>query len=61
MNSTEIFGIALGLSSLWYVEKVELLPQELTGEKELHHYLNFERGYKFQDSSGSFRIVDNSL
>lgn len=61
MNSTEIFGIALGLSSPWYVEKVELLPGELTGEKELHLYLNFERGYKFQDSSGSLTTAYDTV
>lgn len=53
MNSTEIFGIALGLSSPWYVERAEFLLSESDSHKELHLYLNFERGYKFPLVDGS--------
>ena len=52
MNSTDIFRIALGLSSPWYVERVEFLDSTSEKGKELHLHLNFERGYKFSDSSG---------
>ena len=52
MNSTEIFGIALGLSSPWYVEKVSFLDSPTSVSKALHLYLNFERGYKFEDIHG---------
>jgi len=64
MNSSEIFGIALGLSSPWYVEKVELLESADLLSKELHIYLNFERGFKFEDSKGeqttAYDTVDRS-
>ena len=51
MNSIEIFKMALGLSSPWYVEKAEFIDSAERISKELHLYLNFERGYRF--SSGS--------
>lgn len=56
MNSKEIFGIALGLSSPWYVERVEFLDS--SDSKELHLYLNFERGYHFPTSTGSSTAYD---
>lgn len=56
MNSTEIFGIALGLSIPWYVERVEFSDSNCS--KELHLYLNFERGYKFPTSTGSSSAYD---
>jgi len=52
MNSTEIFRIALGLNSPWYVEKAELQDSASGVSKELHLHLNFERGYKFMDIKG---------
>jgi len=52
MNSTEIFTMALGLSSPWYVEQVEFKSSESEKYQELHIYLNFERGSKFTSSFG---------
>lgn len=52
MNSTHIFSIALDLSRPWYVEKVDLLTQDQSQEKELHLYINFERGFKFETEEG---------
>jgi hypothetical protein len=51
MNSTEIFSMALGLCSLWYVERVGFVASG-EGERELHLHINFERGYKFESGSG---------
>jgi transposase len=51
MNSTEIFSIALGLGSPWFVKHVELLDVD-SNKKELHIYLDFERGFRFRDSTG---------
>lgn len=56
MNSKEIFRIALGLSNPWYVERVEFIDS--TDSKELHLYLNFERGYQFPTSTGSSSAYD---
>jgi hypothetical protein len=47
MNSREIFSIALGLSTPWYVKKVEFLGSADSLSKELHLYLDFERGHRF--------------
>jgi transposase len=62
MNSTEIFSIALGLSIPWYVEKAEFVDSKGGLTKELHLYLNFERGYKFPigsaQSSTAYDTVD---
>jgi hypothetical protein len=53
MNSSEIFSIALGLQSSWYVKRVELTDSAVSISKELHLHLNFERGYKFEDGQGN--------
>ena len=64
MNSSEIFGIALGLSSPWYVECVEFIESGNAQSKDLHIYLNFERGFKFTDHRGdmttAYDTVDRS-
>lgn len=44
-NSKEIFNIALGLESPWYVSSVEF--KNTSGTKELHIELSFERGSQF--------------
>ena len=51
MNSTEIFSIALGLGRPWFVSNVEFVDVN-TNEKELHIYLDFERGFRFSNNSG---------
>lgn len=50
-NSAEIFELALGLSSPWYVEKVEFVGFDTS--KELHIYINFEKGFKFRQEDDS--------
>jgi hypothetical protein len=64
MNSSEIFGIALGLSSPRHVEKIEFIESGSSISKELHIHLNFERGYKFTDGKGeattAYDTVDRS-
>jgi transposase len=47
MSSTEIFTMALGLQSPWYIEKIEFQPVDKQ-VRELHIYINFERGTKFK-------------
>lgn len=53
MNSNDIFSVALGLVSPWYVERVEFLESANSLFKELHLHLNFERGFKFTDALGN--------
>ncbi len=50
-NSKEIFGMALGLSSLWEVKPKEF--REINGQKELHMTLSFKKGFKFAGKVGS--------
>ena len=60
MNSTAIFDLALGLSSPWYVSKVEFLDS-IEGTKELHIYIDFERGYKFKDKEDNLQTAYDSV
>lgn len=51
MNSTEIFGLALGLKTPWEITNVEI--SELNDSvKELNIHIGFKRGAKFNDESG---------
>lgn len=43
-NSTQIFSLALGLESPWYIEKTIFQSEE----QRLDIYLKFKRGYKFK-------------
>lgn len=53
MNSSEIFSMALGLVPPWYVENAEFVDIPGIPTKELHLFLNFEKGYKFTDIDGN--------
>ena len=50
-NSNEIFNLALGLETPWYVSSV--IFKENKGIKELHIELSFSRGSKFVPSDGN--------
>lgn len=52
MNSKEIFSKALSLTSPWQIKEVRLEETE-EKEKELHIYLDFERGFKFLTRTGN--------
>ena len=52
MQTLDIFTLALGLQSPWYVEKVEFL-NSLEMERELHIWINFKRGGEFVLDDGS--------
>lgn len=56
MNSDKIFELALGLSSPWYVSKVEML-EGLNKKKSLHLYIDYEAGH-FVDDLGHSTIHD---
>lgn len=51
MNSTEIFSIALGLNRPWFVSNLEFVEVN-SNKKELHIYLDFERGIRFNTKTG---------
>jgi len=48
MNSIEIFQLALGLQSPWYVQSVELKEQQSTSKKLLHINIGFIKGHQFE-------------
>lgn len=50
-NSAEIFELALGLTSPWYIEKVEFISEG--SERELHIHIDFKKGHKFELPDGS--------
>jgi hypothetical protein len=53
MTGKEIFSIALGLSHPWQISDIRL-ERVSEVERELHIYLDFERGFKFLTRSGSY-------
>lgn len=53
MNSNEIFTIALNLSRPWFVETATFNASDSSLIKELHLYINFERGGEFELEDGT--------
>lgn len=60
MNSTDIFTVGLGLNSPWFVSNVELVELS-THEKELHIYIDFERGFRFLYLNIMYLFSDEDL
>jgi transposase len=56
MTQEDLFGAALGLQSPWKIEAVELKLSDDNSTKELHIYINFERGCRFK-CEGELRPV----
>ena len=60
MNSEQLFAAALGLPSPWNIKEVKLLDSE-SKNKELHIYIEYQKGSLFPDSSGHLcKIYDSS-
>lgn len=55
MNSEKIFELALGLSTPWYVEKIELKHTE--SKKEVHITIDYTTDY-FVDDNGKSKVHD---
>lgn len=51
MNSEHLFAMALGIGNPWKITEVKFQKSEAT--KELHIYIDFERGSKFPDTTGT--------
>jgi transposase len=51
-NSTQIFSLALGLGSPWYIEEVSFDDNKDFTIKELHIRINFPKGYEFLCEDG---------
>lgn len=52
MNSEALFCAALGLQEPWYVKELELKRLSEVGRRELHIFIDFERGARFTNSGG---------
>lgn len=61
MNSSEIFALALGLSSPWRLGKIELVKGGKSTVGELHIHIEFERMAKFLDDTGTLCPVYDSV
>ena len=59
MNSTELFSIALGLSSSWQIREVRFETASVN-ERELHIYLDFARGSRFLSRTGEHTTAYDS-
>lgn len=57
MDSIELFSMALGLSSPWYVSKADFIIGA-NGGKELHLWISFRRGYSFTVNNVTGRAYD---
>ena len=51
MNSINIFSLALDLNRPWTISNIEFVERS-SKEKELHIYIDFERGFRFASTSG---------
>lgn len=51
MNSTTLFGLALGLEAPWEVREISFESEE-NKRRELHLHLGFKRGARFPDAQG---------
>jgi transposase len=58
-NSAEIFEIGLGLTSPWFLEKVSF--ETINTGRELHIYLNFQKGFKFKSEEGEDLLIHNTM
>lgn len=59
MNSVDIFSMALGLESPWFVSEVKFEVSPEKGNKELHIYIDFAKGSKFLLDDGlSYNAYD---
>jgi transposase len=58
-NSAEIFEIGLGLTQPWYVDKVNF--ETVENGRELHIYINFQKGFKFKDEEGKELLTHDTM
>jgi transposase len=52
INSNQIFGLALGLTTPWFIKSIEIQVSEKGKQGQLGIYNDFESGTKFKDDNG---------
>ena len=57
MDTNMLFSIGLNLSSPWKVVKSEFRLNETSKVRELHIWIDFERGAQFLSSKGTYIII----
>jgi len=57
MDDKEIFASGLGIDKPWHIERIELVGEEL--RKELHIYLNHEKGCHFTYEGKKHSVYDH--
>ena len=60
MNSSALFGMALGLQSPWQVNDISFSAEE-SNRKELHLHIGFVRGSRFADETGTACPVHDTV
>lgn len=61
MESKQLFEMALGLASPWFLEKVDFMPPSSGISGHIDLYINFQSGWKFKDSSGGALKVHDTV
>jgi transposase len=57
MDAKEIFASGLGISDPWYIDRIELIGEEL--HKELHIYLEHEKHSRFSYEGKKYSVYDH--
>ncbi|TXB63801.1 ISL3 family transposase [Phaeodactylibacter luteus] len=52
MKNKELFAMALGINTPWFIQKIEFTESELNDSRELHLFLDFKPGSAFKVSDG---------
>lgn len=60
MNSSQLFEIALGLSSPWYIERIEFTKTK-DQSRQLDIHLRFKKGSRFKDNKGNDCPIHDSI
>lgn len=59
MAQEELFGAAIGLRSPRKIDRIELKSTAGLSKKELHIFIDFERGIRFTDDGESLPVYDH--
>ena len=57
MDAKEIFASGLGIVEPWYIERIELIGEEL--HKELHIYLDHKSRSRFSYEGKKYSVYDH--
>lgn len=61
MNSAQLFEMALGLESPWFIKDIQMSKEEGKTHGQIDIYLDFQRGHRFRDASGHRCAVHDTV